>query len=130
MIVIEVQLPRLRPCLKNTSRGFPNPLFGNLLSGEDQTVTNLLFTVKSNHNLFLGEDQTVTKSFYGWRSNYSQSSFGCRSNHYKSSLRWRVTIIFLQVKIKLFQIFLTVKSNHNLLTGEDQTVSTKDCCTK
>ena len=63
MIVIEVRLPRLRPHLKNTSRGFPNPLFGNLLSGEDQTVTNLLYTVKSNHNLLLGEDQTVHNLF-------------------------------------------------------------------
>jgi hypothetical protein len=56
MIVIEVRLPRLRPRLKNTSRGFPNPLFGNLLSGEDQTVTNLPYTVKSNH---------LQKSFFG-----------------------------------------------------------------
>ena len=50
---IEVRLPRLHPCLKNTSRGFPNPLFDNLLLGEDQTVTNLPYTVKSNHNLDL-----------------------------------------------------------------------------
>ena len=62
MIVIEVWLLRLRPRLKNTSRGFPNPLFGNLLSDEDQTVTNLPYTVKSNHNLFSGKDQTVYKS--------------------------------------------------------------------
>ena len=47
MIFIEVRLPRL----KNTSWGFPNLLFGNFLSGEDQTV----------HNLFLtDEDQTVS----------------------------------------------------------------------
>ena len=54
--------PRLCPRLKNISRGFSNPLFGNLLSGEDQTVTNLPYTVKNNHNLLLGEDQTVYKS--------------------------------------------------------------------
>jgi hypothetical protein len=49
MIVIEVQLPCIRPRLKNTSGEFPNLLFGNLLSGENQTVTNLPYTVKSNH---------------------------------------------------------------------------------
>ena len=49
MIIIEVRLPRLRPRLKNTSRGFPNPLFGNLLSGVDQTITNFSYMVKSNH---------------------------------------------------------------------------------
>ena len=62
MIVIEVRLPRLRSRLKNTSRGFPNPLFGNLLSDENQTVTNLSYTVRSNHNLLPGEDQTAYKS--------------------------------------------------------------------
>jgi hypothetical protein len=56
MIVIEVRLPCLRPRLKNTSRGFPNSLFGNLLLGEDQIVTNLPYMVKSNHNLLSGED--------------------------------------------------------------------------
>ena len=47
MIFIEVRLPRL----KKTSWGFPNPLFGNLLLSEDQTIHNLLLT---------NEDQTVS----------------------------------------------------------------------
>jgi hypothetical protein len=55
MIVIEVWLPRLRPRLKSTSRGFPNSLFDNLLSGEDQTDLNLL----------TGKDQTVTNLSFG-----------------------------------------------------------------
>ena len=55
MIIIEIWLSCLRSRLKNTSQGFLNPLFSHLLSGEDQTVTNLPNTVKSNHrvkNLF------------------------------------------------------------------------------
>ena len=59
MIVIEVRLPCLCPRLKNTSRGFPNSLFDNLLLGDDQIVTNLPYMVKSKHNLLSGEDQTV-----------------------------------------------------------------------
>ena len=43
MIVVEVQLPRLRHRLKSTSRGFPNSLVDNLLTSEDQTITNLPF---------------------------------------------------------------------------------------
>jgi hypothetical protein len=51
MIVIEVRLPRLN----STSQGFPNSLFDNLLSGEDQTF----------HNLLSGEDQTVLNLLTG-----------------------------------------------------------------
>ena len=75
MIFIEVRLPCLRPRLKNTSRGFPNLLFDNLLSGEDQTVINLPYTVKSNHqvkNLFhsLGFIPKPTNLPYTVKSNH------------------------------------------------------------
>ena len=93
MIVIEVRLPRL----KNTSRGFPNSLFGNLLSGEDQTITNLPYTVKSNHNLLLGENQIVTNLPYTVKSNHNLLSVEDQTIHnlltgedqtiHKSSLR-------------------------------------------
>ena len=33
--------------------------------GENQTVTNLAYTVKSNHNLLTGEDQTVRNLLTG-----------------------------------------------------------------
>ena len=82
MIVIEVRLPLLRPCLKNTSWGFPNPL-----------IWQYSFGWRSNRY----------QSSYGWRSNCSQSFYGWRSNCLQ---------IFLLVKLKPLQIFLLVKSNH------------------
>ena len=97
MIVIEVRLPRQLPRLKNTSREFPNSLFDNLLSGEDQTITNLPYTVKSNHNLLSGEDQTVTNLPYTVKSNHNLLSGEDQTIHnlltgedqtiHKSSLR-------------------------------------------
>ena len=54
MIVIEIWLSCLRSRLKNTSQGFLNPLFRNLLSGEDQTVTNLPYTMRIKKKLRFG----------------------------------------------------------------------------
>jgi hypothetical protein len=40
--------------------------------GEDQTITNLPYTVKSNHNLLSGEDQTVSTNNLLYRIMLSQ----------------------------------------------------------
>ena len=92
MIVIEVRLPCLCPRLKNTSRGFPNSLFDNLLLGDDQIVTNLPYMVKSKHNLLSGEDQTVHNLLTGEDQTVHNLLTG------------------------------EDQTVHNLLTGEDQTV--------
>ena len=112
MIVIEVRLPRLRPRLKITSRGFSNSLIWQSSFGWRSNRTNLFYRWRVT-TIFFRVKIKLFPIFLQVKIKPFPIFLWVKIKPLKIFLRVKIKPfpIFLWMKIKPLQIFLLVKSN-------------------